>query len=68
MNYLVVSLKAGERWSYEPPKGHQVTWVVVREGMLRLPTAVPIGGRVTCAGPTTGTGVYATPSGGGFQV
>ena len=43
MNYLVVSLKAGERWSYEPPKGHEVAWVAVHEGVLRTPTAVPSG-------------------------
>jgi hypothetical protein len=43
MNYLVVSLKAGERWSYEPPKGHEVAWVAVHEGMLRTPSPVPRG-------------------------
>ena len=43
MNYLVVSLKAGERWSYEPPKGHEVAWVAVHEGTLRTPTPVPSG-------------------------
>jgi hypothetical protein len=43
MNYLVVSLKAGERWSYEPPTGHDVGWVAVHEGVLRTPTPVPRG-------------------------
>jgi len=38
-----VSLKAGERWSYEPPKGHEVAWVAVHEGVVRTPTAVPSG-------------------------
>jgi len=26
INYLAVRLKAGERWSYEPPAGHTVLW------------------------------------------
>ena len=43
MNYLVVTLKAGERWSYEPPKGHEVAWVAVHEGVLRTPSPVPGG-------------------------
>ena len=43
MNYLVVSLKAGERWSYEPPKGHEVAWVAVHEGVLQTPTPIPSG-------------------------
>jgi len=34
MNYLVVSLKAGERWSYLPPEGHTVAWVAVQDGAL----------------------------------
>jgi redox-sensitive bicupin YhaK (pirin superfamily) len=43
MNYLVVSLKAGERWSYQPPEGHEVAWVAVHEGLLRTPTPVASG-------------------------
>jgi redox-sensitive bicupin YhaK (pirin superfamily) len=43
MNTLVVSLKAGQRWSYEPPEGHQVAWVAVHEGGLRTPTPIPAG-------------------------
>jgi len=34
MSYLAVSLKAGERWSYHPPKGHTVGWVAVLDGGL----------------------------------
>src|SRR5438067_1616946 len=41
--YLAVSLKAGERWSYEPPLGHTVAWVAVHEGTLRAPTPIPTG-------------------------
>jgi redox-sensitive bicupin YhaK (pirin superfamily) len=51
MNYLVVSLKAGERWSYQPPAGHEVAWVAVHEGLLRTPTPVP-GGEIAVFEPS----------------
>src|SRR6202521_2462263 len=34
MNYLAVRLKAGERWSYQPPAGHTVLWTAVRKGSV----------------------------------
>src|SRR5262249_51184167 len=40
MTYLAVSLKAGERWTYDPPAGHSVAWVAVHEGVLRTPAPV----------------------------
>ena len=40
MNYLVVSLRAGERWSYHPPKGHEVAWVAVHEGVVQAAATV----------------------------
>ena len=43
MTYLAVSLKAGERWSYHPPKGHPVAWVAVHEGVLRASSPIPSG-------------------------
>jgi redox-sensitive bicupin YhaK (pirin superfamily) len=43
LTYLAVSLKAGERWSYHPPKGHTVAWVGVHEGTLRTPSPVTRG-------------------------
>src|SRR5437868_6708232 len=43
MSYLVVSLKDGERWTYDPPKGHTVGWVVVHQGLLRTSAAIPSG-------------------------
>ena len=35
INYLLVTLKPGERWTYEPPGGHTVAWVAIAEGALR---------------------------------
>src|SRR6266850_4315844 len=43
MTYLAVSLKAGQRWSYHPPKGHTVAWVAVHEGVLRTSSPIPSG-------------------------
>ncbi|MEJ1963685.1 MAG: pirin family protein [Gammaproteobacteria bacterium] len=37
INYLAVRLKAGERWRYEPPRGHSVLWVAVAAGVLSAP-------------------------------
>lgn len=34
MNFLAVTLKAGERWSYRPPQGHTVLWTSPVEGQL----------------------------------
>ena len=34
MNYLAVRLKAGERWSYQPPAGHTVLWTAVGMGSV----------------------------------
>jgi hypothetical protein len=29
MTYLQVNLAPGEHWRYQPPRGHEVTWVAV---------------------------------------
>jgi redox-sensitive bicupin YhaK (pirin superfamily) len=34
INYLLVTLDRGERWTYEPPAGHTVLWVAVGKGAL----------------------------------
>jgi redox-sensitive bicupin YhaK (pirin superfamily) len=43
MTYLAVSLKAGQSWSYHPPKGHTVAWVAVLDGALRTSSRIPTG-------------------------
>jgi redox-sensitive bicupin YhaK (pirin superfamily) len=37
INYLAVRLKAGESWSYQPPKDHRVLWVSVLSGTVTVP-------------------------------
>ena len=43
MTYLLVSLGHGERWTYDPPKGHTVAWVAVHQGTLRTSAPIPSG-------------------------
>jgi redox-sensitive bicupin YhaK (pirin superfamily) len=43
INYLAVSLKAGERWTYQPPSQHTVGWAAVSRGSLRSPEALQAG-------------------------
>jgi redox-sensitive bicupin YhaK (pirin superfamily) len=43
LTYLQVNLEAGDRWTYEPPVGHDVAWVAVAEGTLRTPSIVHSG-------------------------
>jgi redox-sensitive bicupin YhaK (pirin superfamily) len=40
MTYLSVRLKAGERWTFTPPKGHDVAWIALMSGSLRAPEHV----------------------------
>ena len=42
INYLL-SLKAGERWTYQPPEQHTVAWTAVSRGSLRAPEALQAG-------------------------
>ncbi|MCU1763143.1 pirin family protein [Pseudomonas sp. 14P_8.1_Bac3] len=36
MNLLHLQLKAGDRWRYEPPAGHNIAWAHVNQGVLRV--------------------------------
>jgi redox-sensitive bicupin YhaK (pirin superfamily) len=46
MNYLAVRLKAGERWSYQPPAEHTVLWTAVGMGSVLVPDELQQGGMV----------------------
>jgi redox-sensitive bicupin YhaK (pirin superfamily) len=50
MTYLQVDLAAGERWRYQPPRGHDVAWLAIAEGALLAPARVP-GGAVAVFEP-----------------
>jgi redox-sensitive bicupin YhaK (pirin superfamily) len=34
INYLLVTLKPGESWTYEPPRGHSAAWLALADGGL----------------------------------
>lgn len=41
MNYLLVTLAPGERWTYQPPPAHSVAWLALAQG--ELSSGAPIG-------------------------
>jgi redox-sensitive bicupin YhaK (pirin superfamily) len=43
INYLDIRLSAGDRWTYNPPTGHNVGWIYVYQGHLDLPESVTDG-------------------------
>ncbi|MBV4476875.1 pirin family protein [Pseudomonas botevensis] len=43
MNYLLVTLRAGESWTYVPPKDHESLWLSVSRGALAAPGLVDAG-------------------------
>ena len=43
LNYLVVRLRAGESWHYQPAVDHAVGWVSPSTGRLRVPETVDAG-------------------------
>lgn len=43
INYLLVTLRAGERWTYQPPAGHTVGWLALAKGRLDAGTPVDAG-------------------------
>jgi redox-sensitive bicupin YhaK (pirin superfamily) len=43
INYLAVALKPGERWRYQPPKGHSVLWLAMGKGRVSTPEALEHG-------------------------
>lgn len=43
VNYLLVTLRAGESWIYRPPSGHSVGWLAVAQGVLDAGSAVAAG-------------------------
>jgi redox-sensitive bicupin YhaK (pirin superfamily) len=43
VNYLLVTVPAGERWTYHPPAGHTVGWLALAKGTLDAGVAVDSG-------------------------
>lgn len=43
MNYLLVTLRAGECWTYHPPVGHTVAWLALAKGALHAGARIDAG-------------------------
>lgn len=43
MTYLSVSLRDGERWTFEPPADHDVAWVALMDGALQSSSRITRG-------------------------
>jgi redox-sensitive bicupin YhaK (pirin superfamily) len=43
ITYLDVRLKAGERWTFHPAKGHDVAWIASHQGIVATPERVSTG-------------------------
>jgi redox-sensitive bicupin YhaK (pirin superfamily) len=63
MNYLLVTLKAGASWSYQPPAGHTVGWLAVAKGTLEAETSVRAGDMVIFEDGEDAITVQAGPGG-----
>ncbi|RDK08941.1 pirin family protein [Cupriavidus lacunae] len=49
INYLLVTLRPGERWTYRPPAGHTVGWLALAKGLLHAGAPVDAGEMVSFA-------------------
>jgi redox-sensitive bicupin YhaK (pirin superfamily) len=43
ITYLDVHLEAGERWTFQPTKGHDVAWIASHQGIVATPEQVSMG-------------------------
>lgn len=43
INYLLVTLRPGERWTYQPPAGHSVAWLALAKGAVDAGDALTAG-------------------------
>jgi redox-sensitive bicupin YhaK (pirin superfamily) len=43
ITYLDVRLKAGERWTFQPAKGHDVAWIALHQGSVTTPQPISTG-------------------------
>jgi redox-sensitive bicupin YhaK (pirin superfamily) len=43
ITYLDVRLKAGERWTFHPARGHDVAWIALHQGTVSTPEQISTG-------------------------
>lgn len=61
INYLLVTLRAGERWIYSPPAGHGIGWLALAGGVLNADTSIIAGEMVLFEGGEEAIVVQAGP-------
>jgi redox-sensitive bicupin YhaK (pirin superfamily) len=59
INYLDVQLKAGEYWNYRPPAEHEIAWLAVSQGAVRIGESVSAGELVIFEESTADLAIYA---------
>lgn len=62
INYLLVTLRPGERWTYQPPAGHSVGWLALAKGELDTGAPINRGEMVVFAAGETPITLEATGS------
>lgn len=62
-NYLLITLKAGEPWTYQPPAGQTVGWLAVAKGVLQADVPVHAGDLVIFEDGEGAITVQAGPDG-----
>jgi redox-sensitive bicupin YhaK (pirin superfamily) len=58
INYLAVTLKAGEEWRYYPSAGHDVLWVALAKGSVAADRDVLEAGEIVAFEPGAGSVVF----------
>ena len=43
VNYLLVTLRSGETWTYQPPTGHSVAWLALAQGQVEAGEQLSVG-------------------------
>ena len=43
MTYLAVTLTHGQRWTYQPPAGHDIAWLALSTGAIDAPARIGAG-------------------------
>ncbi|MFU5000378.1 pirin family protein [Pseudomonas paraeruginosa] len=43
INCLLITLRPGERWTYQPPAGHTVSWLALAKGQLEVGASIRTG-------------------------
>jgi len=60
INYFLITLNAGERWTYQPPANHSVGWLALAQGKLDAGAAIDAGEMVIFENSDTAITLHAS--------